>query len=84
MPRLAVDPAGYLPAAMGSSFAKGDRVRLATANHVGGPNALGTVVEWVDYALPDGSSLQDVLVRWDTGLELPVAPKNLLPLTSET
>jgi hypothetical protein len=69
---------------MGFSFAKGDRVRLATADHIRRSDAVGTVVEWVDYALPDGSSLRDVLVLWDTGLEAPIAPANLELLISET
>jgi hypothetical protein len=69
---------------MGSRFAKGDRVRLAASDHIRRSDAVGTVVEWVDYALRDGSSLRDVLVRWDTGLEVPIAPANLELLTSET
>jgi hypothetical protein len=42
---------------------------------------VGTVIAMVPYVLKDGSSVQEVLVRWDTGIELAIAPAHLVVAT---
>jgi len=60
-----------------TSFEKGDRVRLALPLGGRALDPVGTVEATVNTALADGSSVQDVMVRWDTGLEAAVAPDHL-------
>jgi len=61
-------------------FKVGDRVRLATPIASGSNEPAGTVAGFLtpDFAAhldtPD-----DVLVRWDSGLELAHAPTSLIP-----
>jgi hypothetical protein len=61
-------------------FRVGDRVRLATPITLGGREPVGTVM---GFQTPDFAAHvdapDDVLVRWDTGLEIPVAPVGLMP-----
>jgi hypothetical protein len=66
-------------------FAVGDRVRLAKAFRMDVREPVGTVVGFLKprFAAVTGAP-DDVLVRWDTGLELPHAPASLayaVPLT---
>jgi hypothetical protein len=64
----------------GTAFEVGDRVQLARAIASDSNEPVGTVVGFVtpDFAArfdtPD-----DVLVRWDSGIELPHAPASLKP-----
>jgi hypothetical protein len=61
-------------------FRLGDRVQLAPRIAPGSDEPVGTVAGFLtpDFAehvdTPD-----DVLVRWDSGLELPHAPTSLIP-----
>ena len=73
-----------LPALLGTVFTNGDRVRLA--NDRGGHRLepVGTVIALVPYHLKDGSSVREVLVRWDTGVELAVAPDRLVLAAPES
>ena len=73
----------YLAAALasrrvGNPFQIGDRVQLATDLRTHSLVPVGTVVEFVNCFLADGTVLRDVLVRWDTGLEVPAAPDRLV------
>lgn len=61
-----------------TAFITGDRVRLANDLRADGLDPVGTVLETVRYTFKDGSSVRDVLVRWDTGVEVPVAPDRLV------
>ena len=56
-----------------SLFASGDRVGLAE-RLPGGMNPVGTVV---------GFDAADVVVLWDTGLQVPLAPWNLAHVSVE-
>jgi hypothetical protein len=58
-------------------------VRLAAPLGNGALDLAGTVVVTVHHTLRDGSTVRDVLVRWDTGLEVPVAPDRLARATSQ-
>ncbi len=60
----------------------GDRVRLAASLRNGALDPVGTVVATVHHPLPDGTTVRDLLVRWDTGVEVPVAPDRLERATS--
>ena len=53
-------------------FRKGDRVQLAEQFHVGLFKPVGTVIDFPE---------DDVMVRWDTGLEAALAPWSLAPAT---
>jgi len=59
-------------------FDVGDRVRLAKAFRMDVREPIGTVVGFLKpgFAAVTGAP-DDVLVRWDTGLELPHAPASL-------
>jgi hypothetical protein len=62
-------------------FIVGDRVQLRAPTASGGPEPAGTVVGFVTpwFASSVGAP-DDVLVRWDTGLEIAVAPAQLVPV----
>jgi hypothetical protein len=66
---------------LGTVFANGDRVRLADDLRTHRLDPVGTVIALVLYHLKDGSSVREVLVRWDTGVEVAVAPDRLVPAT---
>ena len=70
------------PYAERTSFANGDRVRLALPLGGRAVDPVGTVVATISTALADGSNVQDVMVLWDTGLEAAVAPDHLRLVTS--
>jgi hypothetical protein len=59
-------------------FEVGDRVRLAQAFRMDEREPVGTVVGFLklEFAAVTGAP-DDVLVRWDSGLELPHAPASL-------
>jgi hypothetical protein len=45
---------------------------------------VGTVIALVPYHIKDGNSVREVLVRWDTDVEVAVAPDRLVLATPES
>ena len=76
--------APILPTLLGIVFTNGDRVRLASDLRSHRLDPMGTVIGLVPYHLKDGSSVREVLVRWDTGVEVAVAPDRLVLATPES